>query len=269
MQQFEEQSLDRVFLCPVCGHDMIPAMKFPCNHRVCDDCYTCLSIDDCPTCTKPGIPVPDPAFNLFVRRFQRERKYRCMRCKAMIQSEDQIEKHCCTRMNFEIVAQKALSIISDVDKEIYQAIQISGENILHDVSGYGKTTEWKLDEQGKLYTYVRLFDQTLRNRPIFLTENRMCGEAVTIETKPEVVFVYAKPDPMNIGKYEAEVAHPRSWENQPMPKKYTKRIKPNRHEIKRLNWNGLNQIKFCKIDTSICTGLNRMASRVARNLASI
>lgn len=223
MRRFEAQSLDEILLCPLCGKDLIPAMQFPCTHRVCDDCYVCLAIDDCPTCTKPGIAVPDPVFNLLVRRFQREKKYRCMRCKAMIQSEDHIGKHCCTRMNFEIVAQKAPSTIPDVINEIFQAILILGENIFHDVSGYGKTTGWQLNEQGKLYTCVKLFDPAFRNRQIFLTENRMCGIAPTIETKPEVVFVYATPDPMNIGKLEAEVAHPKSWEHQHVRQKKIKR----------------------------------------------
>ena len=223
MRRFEAQLLDQVLLCPLCGQDMIPAMKFPCTHRICDDCYACLAIDDCPTCTKPGIAVPDPAFDLLVRRFQRERKYQCMRCKAIIQSEDLIGKHCCTRMNFEIVAQKAPSTISDVVKEISQAIQILGENIFQDVFGYGRTTTWQLDEQGKLYTHVQLFDPALRNRQIFLTENKMCGTVPTIETKPEVVFVYAKPDPMNIGKFEADAAHPKSWEHRQVRQKKIKR----------------------------------------------
>ena len=213
MPHFEPQSLDKVLLCPLCGYDMIPAMKFPCTHRICDDCYVCLAIDDCPTCTQPGIAVPDPLFDLLVRRFQRERKYKCMRCKAMIQSEDHIGKHCCTRMNYEIIPPKPPSTIRDVVKEIAQAVQVYGENIFQNISGYGRTTTWKVDEQGKLYTYVQLFDPTLTNYRIFLSENNMCGESVTVETKPEVVFIYAKPDPMNIGKFEAEVAHPKSWED--------------------------------------------------------
>lgn len=97
---FEPAPLDDEFQCPICFHDMHPAMSFPCMHKICGGCASVIdrqpvAAQACPLCSVLGAVIYDPIYTAVIEKQQQKRGYVCSDCGGKVPTRADIRVHVC------------------------------------------------------------------------------------------------------------------------------------------------------------------------------